>query len=326
MAASGDWRPVAGPAIARQRADMLAGAHRFFADRGVLLVDTPTLSRTAVSDPNVESIEVRLAVDSDAEYYLHTSPEYCMKRMLAAGFPDIAQIGKVFRDAESGARHQPEFTMIEWYRLDFGLADIIADTEDFIAALLDPSLLPRPPRRTGYREAFRRLAGVDPLDCDTRELADLVEADRELARSLGDDRDAWLDLVMTTRVAPRFERDRLTVVSHYPRSQAALARLCPDDPAVADRFEVFLGDVELANGYVELTDADEQRRRFDADQRIRRERGDRLRPLDERLLDALASGLPACAGVAVGFDRLLMLNSGSNDVRDVQHFPFGVDT
>lgn len=315
------WRPTAGIDTARLRAAMLDETRRFFAERQVLLVDTPALSRSAVSDPNIESIDVRLGADSGRDYFLHTSPEYCMKRMLAGGFPDIGQICRVFRDGESGRRHQPEFTMIEWYRLGFDLDHIMQDAEQLVSTLLDDSMLGAAPRRMSYREAFQQFAGVDPMNADAATLSELLAADKDLQRAIGDDRDAWLDLVMTTRVATRFDTSALTTIYHYPQSQAALARLCPEDPTVADRFEVFLGDLELANGYVELTDADEQQRRFASDQDTRRRRGARIRPLDWDLVDGLRAGLPDCAGVAAGFDRLLMLNAGNDDLRDVQHFP-----
>ena len=317
------WQPAAGVDVARRRAVMLEDTRRFFAEREVLLVDTPALSRSAVSDPNIESIGVRLGDAPGDNYFLHTSPEYCMKRMLAAGFPDIGQICRVFRDGESGRRHQPEFTMIEWYRLGFGLDDIMQDAEQLIAALLSDSIAKKRPRRMSYREAFQQFAGIDPMETDAETLPKLIDAEDDLRRAIGDDRDAWLDLIMATRVATQFDSSALTTIYHYPRSQAALARLCPDDPSVADRFEVFFGDLELANGYVELTAADEQQERFAADQEKRRRRGAKIRPLDKRFLDSLHAGLPDCAGVAAGFDRLLMLNAGTDDLRKVQHFPHG---
>lgn len=244
-----------------------------------------------------------------------------MKRMLAAGFPDIGQICRVFRDGESGRRHQTEFTMIEWYRLGFGLDAIMQDAEQLIATLLDGSAAAGRSERMSYRQAFQQHAGLDPGTADSPALAELLDADGELRRSIGDDRDAWLDLAMATHVATQFDKSTLTTIYHYPKSQAALARLCPGDSTVADRFEVFWGDLELANGYVELTDAREQQKRFAAEQETRRRRGARIRPTDTNLIDSLSSGLPDCAGVAAGFDRLLMLKAGADDLREIQHFP-----
>ena len=315
------WRPSCSPETGRLRARMLAGARAFFAERDVLEVETPVFSRAAVSDPHIESIAAIVGPDPARLGYLRTSPEFCMKRLLAAGWPDIYEIGKVFRGGEAGARHQPEFTMVEWYRLGFGLREIVSDTVDFVSALLEGDRLRLPAETLDYREAFRRYAGVD-TEAPIAALAQACGADERLAGAVGDARDDWLDLVLATRIAPRLPADKLTVLQHYPRSQAALARLCPDDPAVADRFEVFLGSLELANGFVELRDAAEQSARFDADQARRQQSGQPVRPRDERLLAALAHGLPVCAGVAVGFDRLVMINAMADDIRRVQTFSF----
>lgn len=304
---------------------MLGQARDFFAARHVLEVDTPALSRAAVSDPHIESLEARLDLHRGTPYYLQTSPEFCMKRLLCAGFPDIYEICKVFRDGELGQRHQPEFTMVEWYRLNFGLREIMQDTVDFLGTLIEPRHLPLPAQYLEYRDAFERFAGVDALEAPIDRLADACNADETLTAAMGGRRDDWLNLILATRVAPQFEPGRLTVLCHYPASQSALARLCPDNPTVADRFEIFLGDRELANGYVELRDAAEQSRRIENDQTVRGRRGRPVRPRDTRLIAALESGLPDCAGVAVGFDRLLMINEMAEDIRQVQTFAFDED-
>lgn len=299
---------------------MLCRARSFFAERDVLETDTPILSRSAVTDPQIESVAARLSTEPGRECYLHTSPEYCMKRLLCAGFPDIYEICKVFRDGEIGRQHQPEFTMVEWYRLGFELRDIMQDTVEFIGAVIDARHVTREPQFLSYREAFETFAGVDPLRSVIDALAEAAGADADLAGSLGSQRDEWLNLLIAQVIAPRFAADRLTVVHHYPASQAALARICPDDGSVADRFEVFFGELELANGYVELTDAAEQARRCQADQALRRTRSQPVRPLDDAFLEALEAGLPPCAGVAVGFDRMLMVNEEMDDIRRVQTF------
>ena len=316
------WQPAANPIMARLRASMLARARYFFEAEGVLEVDTPILSRSAVSDPHIDSIAASLALDPATTYYLHTSPEYFMKRLLCAGYPDIYQVCKVFRDNEVGRNHQPEFTMIEWYRLEYGLDQMSAETLAFVAALLDDTSLLTNTVHIDYGDAFQRFAGCDPFSTDTSELAAMIDADASLRTSIGSDRDTWLDLVLERKVVPHFAEDRLTVLSHYPLSQAALARECPAKPGLADRFEVFLGSFELANGYVELRDADEYARRFVADQATRKSRGHIERPLDNEFLEAIRHGLPACAGVAAGFDRLLMIRAGENDIRKVQAFAF----
>ncbi len=313
------WKASSGVSVARQRADMLDRARAFFRARDILETDTPALSRYTTSDPNIESL--RVAGPGEAALYLQTSPESFMKRLLADGYPDIYAICRVFREGESGRLHQPEFTMVEWYRHDFGLAAMIGETVAFIADVLQREELGNA-ESLEYEHAFRRFAGVEPFTASIDELADAADADARLRDGIGDHRDAWLDLILSVRVAPNFHASRLTVLRHFPASQAALARICPADDRVADRFEVFFGPVELANGFVELRDPDVQRGRMHADFTRRRDSARRPVPLDEPLLAALESGLPACAGVAVGFERLLMLATGAEDIRDVLTFAF----
>jgi lysyl-tRNA synthetase class 2 len=298
---------------------MLERARRFFRERDVLEVDTPALGRFAASDPNIDSL--RIAGPRGTALYLQTSPESFMKRLLADGYPDIYAICHVFRGGEAGRLHQPEFTMVEWYRQDFGLGAMIDETVAFIAGLLDrPGL--QDAEQLDYRDAFRRFAGIEPFTASIDELAEAASADAGLRDSIGADRDAWLDLLLGTRVAAGFVDSGLTVLRHFPASQAALARICPSDHRVADRFEVFYGAMELANGFVELRDPDEQRRRMLADLEKRRATARSPVPLDEPLLAALESGLPACAGVAAGFERILMLATGAEDIRDIVTFAF----
>lgn len=317
-----DWRPSAAPDAARRRAAITARLRACFADAGVLEVDTPALSHAAVSDTHIESFALAPSVVSPQPLYLHTSPEFAMKRLLAAGYPDIYSICRVFRDGEAGRRHQPEFTMVEWYRLDMELADIIDDTLHVIAAALDERTPAGAPRIVDYRDAMHEACGVDALDTDISALAEAADADDELRHALGSERDDWLDLLLATRVIPAFSNDRLTVLQHYPASQAALARRCPGDRRVADRFEVFLGSTELANGYVELTDAAEQAARIAADNADRERRGLVVRPVDAGLLEALEHGLPACAGVAMGLERLQMVYDNTDDIGNVITFRY----
>lgn len=297
---------------------MLQRARDYFSAQDVLAVDTPALSAFAGTDPNIESLTIR--ADSGREHFLHTSPEFCMKRLLADGYPDCYSICRVFRGAEAGPRHAPEFTMVEWYRLGFDLQAMIDDTLQFIGACIGDTLPAVEAARFEFAEAFREFAGIDVFTASTEELAARASADEGLRADIGADRDAWLDLLMSTVVAPEFPRNGLTVLQHYPASQAALARLCPSDSRVADRFEVFSGEVELANGYVELTDPVEQRRRIDGDLQARQVTGRRHYPADRLLLGAIEAGLPDCAGVAIGVERLHMVMDKADDIRNVVTF------
>jgi lysyl-tRNA synthetase class 2 len=317
-----DWRPASGPQAAASRAAMMRRVREYFLAENVLEVDTPALGPFAVSDTQIESLSVSDSVVGGRPLYLHTSPEFCMKRLLAAGYPDIFSICRVFRDGEVGQRHQPEFTMIEWYRLGMELADIVDDTLSLIETALADSCPQQTPVVVDYVDAMRDVCGIDALTADSETLASAAGADQDLRAAMGDEADDWLDLLLATRVIPSFATDRLTVLRHYPSNQAALARLCPENPAVADRFEVFLGPVELANGYVELADSAELGARIARDNENRRQRGRPVRPVDKCLLAALDAGLPDCAGVALGFERLQMLHDKTDDIRDVITFAF----
>ena len=312
-----DWRPAAPLDNLKRRAVIKAQARDWFAQRAIIEVDTSPLCLVPVSDPNIESVEVQFSAERGRRY-LQTSPEHAMKRLLAAGAPDIYQMCTVFRDGEAGARHQPDFTLIEWYRHGYRLEDIVTDTVSLLTTLLDEAFPALPVRRQSFRQAFVDATGCDPV---TGPLDDLIAAAGNSITTDGLDRDQLLDWMLISEVVPTFPATSLTVLHHYPASQAALARLCPNDNDVADRFEVFLGDLELANGFVELTSAEQQRRRFEADLERRTARGDDAHPLDEQLLAALECGLPACSGVAVGFDRVLMLALDEPDIRRVQAFP-----
>jgi lysyl-tRNA synthetase class 2 len=300
---------------------MLRRLRDHFENSDVLEVDTPALSFAATSDVQIESLEVH-SVLSNAPLYLHTSPEFCMKRLLASGFPDIYSICRVFRDGEVGRRHQPEFTMVEWYRLGFELKDIIEDALKTIASALDDPKALSDAAIVDYDDVFAGTLSVSPRTSSIDELADAADADNDLRAALGNERDGWLDLLLSTRIAPTFLQDRLTVIRHYPATQSALARICPADAGVADRFEVFFGSLELANGYVELADAPTQAKRLAADLATRKQRGKRLRPLDESLIAALQAGLPPCAGVAMGLERLQMVHDKTDDIRNVVPFIF----
>jgi len=316
-----NWKPTSDSSVATRRAEILERARQFFRRQDVLAVDTPALGHYATSDPNIESLSVRS--NSGKASFLQTSPEIYMKRLLAAGYPDIYSVCRVFRDGEAGKRHQGEFTLAEWYRIGFGLDSIIDDTLQFIASCLNKPGLADEAARYDYAEAFRKYSAIDVFAASIDELGNRATSDARLRAEIGADRDAALDLIMSTIVAPQFGHDLLTVVRHYPASQASLARLCPDDDRVADRFEVFCGDVELANGYVELTDPDEQQQRIERDLKTREQSGQSNFPGDEALIAALHAGLPDCAGVAVGIERLQMILDQTDDIKDVVTFVTG---
>ena len=319
-----DWQPAASLPVIRQRAAMLARARAYFASARVLEVQTPLLSASAASEPQIESIAALPA--GGPALYLQTSPEYPMKRLLAAGLGDCYQICPVFRDGESGRQHNPEFTMIEWYRLGLDVTGLQQDVERLVRAMIGEFRVLAPARRVSYREAIARCCG---LDCATASLAEIESTLRArgitLTAAEDQDRDSWLDLLMATIVGPALGRDRPVFVHDYPASQAALARLRDDGDGwpVAERFELYMDGVEIANGFHELNDAAEQRRRFEQDLEARRRRGRRLTPLDRRFLAALEQGLPDCAGVALGFDRLVMVALQLPSIDAAMPFPIG---
>jgi len=309
-----NWHPSATPEVLRARARLLHRLRAFFDARGVLEVETPQLSSRSVTDPAIEPLLVTSGTCVAGARFLPPSPEFPMKRLLAAHAAPIYQVTRAFRDGESGPRHSPEFTLLEWYRPGFDLETLM----DEVAELLRLCLGERAERSSSYRALFHQRLRLDPMTASARELEAVARQHIE-AGDLGGDRDLWLDLLMSHVIEPQLEG--VWFVYDYPPSQAALARVeTRDGVEVARRFEVFADGVELANGFHELADAREQRRRFEADNARRRERGQPERPIDERLLAALEHGLPDCCGVALGVDRLLMLITGATDIRDVLAF------
>ena len=315
---SRDWRPTATRAMLELRATLLARTRAFFAARGVLEVDTPLVVNAPVTDVHIHSARVTLAA-SERDFFLHTSPEYAMKRLLAAGAGDIYQICHVVRALERGELHNAEFTLIEWYRRGYSLDALMSEVEALARELLGATGATFTCERLSYREAFLQALALDPF---TAPLPQLAEQAR-LSGFNGDaaDRDELLELLMGTVVGPRLGRTGLTFVHGYPASQAALARLDPVDPRAAQRFELYCRGIELANGFHELTSAREQRSRFERDIGERRRLGLPAVWLDERLLAALEAGLPDCCGVALGFDRTLMLAAAAQCIDAVLPFP-----
>ena len=302
----------------RLRAELVASIREFFRQRNVLEVETPTLSTAGCTDPNIDPVTTRIQALGKSVHYLATSPEHAMKRLLAAGSGDIYQLCRVWRDGELGRWHQPEFTLLEWYRVGWDEAALMGEVHDLLRSLLAPHRPRASSTRLSYRQAFRRYIGIDPGK-DSRALAQRL-ASLGVAVPQGLDHDGLLDLALSAAIAPGFDPESITFIYDYPASQAALARIKTTSPPVAARFEAFSGGLELANGYSELTDADEQRARFEAERRKRRDTGLPAPPVDEDLLAALSHGLPACAGVAVGVDRLVALAAGLGNVADTMSF------
>jgi lysyl-tRNA synthetase class 2 len=297
----------------------------FFAARGVLEVETPALSAGANTEPNIASFATRFSghIDSGSrERWLRTSSEFAQKRLLAAGVGDNYELGRVFRDGEAGRRHNPEFTMLEWYRVGWDHRRLMDEAIELVQDALALTGKTAQVSRTSYRDLFRDALGLDPFAASEAELRAALGEVRVDAQGLS--RDDWLDLLLTHRIQPHFPADRITVVYDYPASQCALAKIRQGDPPVAERFEVYVGTQELANGYHELTDAAEQRARFKRDNVRRRERGLPELPLDENFLAALEAGLPDCAGVALGVERLLMAMTSTDDIRDVLAIDFAL--
>ena len=307
----------------QMRAQLYALIRQFFAGRGVLEVETPILSMAGNTEPNIDSFSTRFSGHVDAgsrERWLRTSAEYPMKRLLAAGVGDCYELGRVFRNGEAGVRHNPEFTMLEWYRVGWDHHQLAAETvtlvRDALASVGETVVV----MGLSYQDFFINSVHVDPFTASQPEL--IAALGDVTINSDGLSRDDCLDLLVTHRVQPMLPRQQLTVVHDWPASQCALARIRRGDPPVSERFELYLGQYELANGYLELTDADEQRARFENDNQRRRERGLRELPLDENLLAAMRDGLPNCAGVALGIERLLMVMAGTDSIADVLAFPF----
>lgn len=316
----GDWRPTATIETLRARARLLAGIRAFFAERGVLEVETPVLGHAGSTDVHLDSLSLTATTPAGRErLWLQTSPEFHMKRLLAAGSGPIFQLARSFRDGEVGRRHNLEFTMLEWYRPGFTLTALIDETEALIRSMLTDA---GPRRLRRYRDLFRDTLGVDPLTTPLDDLRRLA-GERGALDMCDSDRDACLDLLMSVAIEPELGRDGIDVVVDYPASQAALARRQrdPEDGAeVAARFEVYVDGLELANGYDELTDAGEQAARF-ADDNAERERVGKSRvAADTRLVAALRAGMPEGSGVALGVDRLIQLALGKRSVAEVMAF------
>ncbi|MGG5217170.1 MULTISPECIES: elongation factor P--(R)-beta-lysine ligase [Rahnella] len=321
MSETASWQPSASVANLLKRAAILAEIRRFFADRGVLEVETPAMSQATVTDIHLVPFETRFVGPGAADgmtLYLMTSPEYHMKRLLAAGSGPIYQMGRSFRNEEAGRHHNPEFTMLEWYRPRYDMYRLMNEVDDLLQQVLDCDTA----ETLSYQQAFTRHLNVDPLSADKAELREAAaKLDLSNIADTEEDRDTLLQLLFTMGVEPHIGRDKPTFVYHFPATQASLAEISTEDHRVAERFEVYYKGIELANGFRELTDSREQRQRFEQDNRKRAARGLPQHPVDNNLLDALEHGMPECSGVALGVDRLIMIALGASSLSDVLAFP-----
>lgn len=276
-------------------------------------VETPLISSAGNTDPQIESIRTHTGA------YLRTSPEFALKRLLASGSGDIFELGRVFREGESGRHHNPEFTMLEWYRTGFSYHRLIDEVASLVRHCGNGKFDPWTEQKLSYKQLFLKYLNLDPFTTDSADLAATAKL-----HGIGDielNRDQWLDLLLSHVIQPALPDQCLTFVFDYPADQAALAKIRPGSPQVAERFELYLEQNELANGYQELTDAKEQQQRFAAENVAREDNGQVIYDVDYRLVKAMEHGLPECAGVALGVDRLLMAVTGCESISEVTAFP-----
>lgn len=315
------WQPSANIHLLKQRAKVINQLRFFFAARDVLEVDTPVMSHYGVSDPHIDSIPVTFTADGTSvgkPMYLMSSPEYAMKRLLAAGSGCIYQISKAFRNGEAGRRHNPEFTLLEWYRVDFDLQQLMQEVASLVDMVLENDQLEW--HFWSYRQAFENILNIDPLTATDEVIRSTALAHIDIQMQDSTPTDTWLDLLMSHCIEPKLPK--ACFIYNYPPSQAALSRIVEDERGdrVARRFEVYVNGMELANGYHELTQAQEQERRFALDNQARQAMGKAPMAADLRLINALQNGMPSCSGVALGIERLLMLTTGENDIAKVMAF------
>jgi lysyl-tRNA synthetase class 2 len=315
------WQPSASLEKLRQRAKLIDKIRDFFRERDVLEVDTPVMSHGTITDPHVVGIPVlyqAIGSPHETKLYLQTSPEYGMKRLLAAGTGAIFQINKAFRQGEVGKIHNPEFTILEWYRPGFDHHRLMDEMDLLLQLILQTPKA----ERISYQDLFENYLGVNPHQATTEDLMQCAKQQNIPFGSVLSDRDAWLDLLWTHAIEPHVGDERPLFLFDFPASQAALAKIRPGNPSLASRFEVYFKGIELANGFHELQDTKEQAQRFLKDLVFRKQHGLPEKSIDKRMLAALQHGLPDCAGVAVGIDRLIMLALGCEQVSDVVSFAF----
>ncbi|HDR1333958.1 TPA: elongation factor P--(R)-beta-lysine ligase [Pasteurella multocida] len=313
-----NWQPSASIENLLARAKIIAEIRRFFTDRGLLEVETPVLSEFGVTDVHLSTFNTTFIspiAEKSKALWLSTSPEYHMKRLLAAGSGPIFQLCHVFRNEEAGQRHNPEFTMLEWYRPHFDMYRLINEVDDLLQQILDC----KPTESLSYQFVFQEYVGLDPLSAEKAELVAKAKQ-YHLQQAEQEDRDTLLQFLFSTVVEPNIGKENPVAVYHFPATQAALAQISSEDHRVAERFEFYYKGLELANGFHELTDVNEQLHRFEQDNVQRQKMGLPQRQIDKRLLGALQAGVPNCSGIALGVDRLLMIALGANAIHEVMAF------
>ncbi|HDR1059367.1 elongation factor P--(R)-beta-lysine ligase [Pasteurella multocida] len=313
-----NWQPSASIENLLARAKIIAEIRRFFTDRGLLEVETPVLSEFGVTDVHLSTFNtdfISPMAEKSKTLWLSTSPEYHMKRLLAAGSGPIFQLCHVFRNEEAGQHHNPEFTMLEWYRPHFDMYRLINEVDDLLQQILDC----KPTESLSYQFVFQEYVGLDPLSAEKAELVAKAKQ-YHLQQAEQEDRDTLLQFLFSTVVEPNIGKENPVAVYHFPATQAALAQISSEDHRVAERFEFYYKGLELANGFHELTDVNEQLHRFEQDNVQRQKMGLPQRQIDKRLLGALQAGVPNCSGIALGVDRLLMIALGANAIHKVMAF------
>ena len=321
-----DWQPTASLEMLKTRARLLSKLRAFFAEKNILEVQTPILSQAGNTEPSIETFVTQQHEDSKHTIqpsFLNTSPEFSMKRLVAAGCGSIYQITPAFRQDEQGKRHNPEFTLLEWYRLDFDHHALMGEVNSLVRFVAEDFLKLERSQFFSYQDAMIKFAGVDPFKASNEELIGATKkAGIDVVGMDDAPRDSWLDLLMSQVVEKNLPKNCPVFIYDYPASQAALAKIRKGSPDVAERFELYINGMELANGFHELNDAKEQAERFHQDQLKRKENNQQGIPADHHLINALEHGLPECAGVAIGLDRLLMVLTGVEHINEVITFPF----
>jgi len=308
------WKPTASPINLKLRAQLYSKIRQFFLERNVLEVETPLLCHHTVTDPHIESF----AVHTHTTYYLQTSPEYAMKRLLAAGSGSIYQITKSFRIGESGRQHNPEFSLLEWYRVDFNHHDLMNEIDLFLQFTINT----KPAEKISYQNLFLTHLTIDPFKSTLSALKKLI-VENNIRIDLDQlDFDTALQILLSHVIEPTLGIEKPLFLHDFPITQAALSTIRHDDPPVAERFELYLQGAEIANGFHELTDPVEQENRFKKNQIVRKNHNQSIPTIDYYFIDALKYGLPACAGVAIGLDRLLMYYAKITSISEVIAFPF----